>query len=323
MADLAAHAAPDAAVVDGRDRVLAKRVGIGPDGQRRTTREADAAVVAGAGVRVHPEPLPDDPGSALDRLLHRRLHPPLAVELAFGLGDDDLRPLLPAGQRLAQGLPHFANIIGPGERPHPGRADAADRGLDRVPGPPDRVGAARGQEVLAAGRRRIAIVDDQRHAVVLVEHGIADPGRKPVVPEAAVAHHRDRAPVAGLEGRGASGPQAVPHRRVADVERRKDREEMAADVGRHVELPELALEELHRREDRPFGATGAQAGGTLGDLRRSDRKRRRGRRLRDCDAGRELAEESREPLLEDRAGIFPCPRKQLLADEPRLQVGAP
>src|SRR5579864_4120558 len=47
---------------------------------------------------------------------------------------------------------------------------------------------ARGHDVLAAGRRRIEIIDDHDHAVVLVVDGVADRGGKPVVPEAAVAH---------------------------------------------------------------------------------------------------------------------------------------
>ena len=59
---------------------------------------------------------------------------------------------------------------------HPLDADALQRpmeiGLLRRFG---RVGGARGQHVLSAGRRRIVVVDDDdRHAVRLVEHGVAD-----------------------------------------------------------------------------------------------------------------------------------------------------
>ena len=55
-----------------------------------------------------------------------------------------------------------------------------------------RVVGARRQDVLAAGRRGIEIVDDQDDAVLLVEDGVADAGGQAVVPEAAVAHDRDR-----------------------------------------------------------------------------------------------------------------------------------
>ena len=55
VANLAAQPAADAAVVDMRDRIDLQRIGIGPDRQRRATREADAGMVAGAGVGVHAE----------------------------------------------------------------------------------------------------------------------------------------------------------------------------------------------------------------------------------------------------------------------------
>src|SRR4030095_6631613 len=45
----------------------------------------------------------------------------------------------------------------------------------------------------------------------------------------------------------------------ADIERRHDREQMAADVGRDVVRSELALDQLHGGEDRPFGTPGAEA----------------------------------------------------------------
>src|SRR3954470_21269765 len=50
--DLAAQAAADAGVEHSRDWVGTQRVGVGLDRQRRTAGEADAGVVAGAGVRV-------------------------------------------------------------------------------------------------------------------------------------------------------------------------------------------------------------------------------------------------------------------------------
>ena len=65
-----------------------------------------------------------------------------------------------------------------------------------------------------------------------------------------------------VEGRGRGRPEAVAHRRRADVEGRQDREQVAADIGRDVVLAELLLDQLHRREDRPLRAAGAEAGRT-------------------------------------------------------------
>ena len=56
MRDLTAKAATDTVVVDLRDRVFAQRIGIGRYGQRRTSREPDAGVVAGADVGIDAEP---------------------------------------------------------------------------------------------------------------------------------------------------------------------------------------------------------------------------------------------------------------------------
>ncbi len=175
-------------------------------------------------------------------LASRRLHAALLVEHAFGGGDDDLRPLVLRRQRLAQSVAHPADVVGAVDLPHPVRADALDRVDDAVVGLAARIERARGGNVLPAGRGRIKVVDDERHAVVLVEHGVADRGGQAIVPEAAVAEHRDRTLARRhVEGRGRGRAQAVAHRRRADVEGRQDREQMAADVGGDVMRPELLL----------------------------------------------------------------------------------
>ena len=94
-----------------------------------------------------------------------------------------------------------------------------------------RIERARGRDVLAAGRRRVEIVDDHDHAVLLVVDGVGDAGGQPVVPEAAVANHRDRL-LAGfdVERGGRRRAQPVAHGRRADVEWRQAGEQMAADV---------------------------------------------------------------------------------------------
>src|SRR5262249_10573672 len=47
-----------------------------------------------------------------------------------------------------------------------------------------RIERARRHDVLAAGRRRIEIIDHHDHAVMLVVDGIGDAGGQPVVPDA-------------------------------------------------------------------------------------------------------------------------------------------
>src|SRR3546814_6676228 len=63
---------------------------------------------------------------------------------------------------------------------------------------------------------------------------IPDSRRQSVVPEATVAHDRDCPLVPCLEGRGPRCSQTIAHGRIADVEGRQDRKEMAANVGRNV-----------------------------------------------------------------------------------------
>src|SRR5215212_7958210 len=51
---------------------------------------------------------------------------------------------------------------------------------------------------------------------------------------------------------------AIAHRGVADVERRQNREEVAADVAAHVMLAEFTLYQFHRRENRPLRTAGTE-----------------------------------------------------------------
>ena len=192
----------------------------------------------------------------------------------------------------------------------------------------------RGGDVLAAGRGRIAVVDDDQDVVALVEHGVADAAGQPVMPEAAVAHHRDGA-LAGLhvERRGAGGAEAVAHRGGADVERREDREQVAADVGADVMRAEFALDELHRGEDRPLRAAGAErrrpAVHLVGRSRPAPCVSRclsgatsaRGRRRRQ-QIGPHLVDELADAFAHHAAGVFAGHRQHVLAVHPGLDVGA-
>jgi hypothetical protein len=321
MTHLAAHAAADAAVLDMRDRILPQWIGIGLDRQRRAARQADAAMVAGAGVRIDAEPFAHDALAVLDRLGHQRLDAALAVELAFRLRDQHLGPLFGRHQRIADRIAHPCDVIGARHRPGPADADAAHRLFDRVVGLAVRRLGARGQDVLPARRRGITVVDDDRQIVVLVEDGIADAGGQAVMPEPAIAHDGNRTLVTRFERRRAGGAQPIAHRGVADVERRQDREQVAADVGRDVERAQFLLHQLHRREDRPFGATGAETGGPL--RHHCGRQGRGGRRrhLSRGTIGGMGAQELGNPVADHRPAVFARARQHFLADDPRLQVG--
>src|SRR6185437_16007538 len=112
------------------------------DGEGRTTGEADAGVIAGAGVRVDAEALADHTLAFLDGLLHQRTDAPLAIELTLALGNDHLGATKLRRQRLTQHLQSVRHIVGPG-MPHPLHADAADGIDDRVVPLPVLIGPAR------------------------------------------------------------------------------------------------------------------------------------------------------------------------------------
>src|ERR1019366_7176891 len=79
MRHLAADAAADAGVEHRRYRVAAQRIGVGLDRKRRAAREANARMVARAGVSIDAEALAHDALAGRDRLLHERLLAALLV----------------------------------------------------------------------------------------------------------------------------------------------------------------------------------------------------------------------------------------------------
>ena len=258
---LPAQSAADAGIDHLGHRLAAQRVGIGRERERGASRQPNAGMIAGAGIGIDAEALAHHALAALQALAHQRPHAPLLVEHAFRLGDDDLRPLDRGSERLLERVAHPADVIGARDRAHPVDADAAHRLLDRVLGRAHGIVGGGGGHVLPAGRRRVAVVDHDQHVVALVEDGVADARGEPVVPEAAVADERDGALAGrGIERAGAGAAQPVAHGGIAEVERRQDREQMAADVAAHVMRPELALDELHGGEDRPLRTAGAKRG---------------------------------------------------------------
>ena len=144
------------------------------------------------------------------------------------------------------------------------------------------------------------------------------------MPEAAIAHHRDGAPSPwrGLERGCTGGTEAIAHRGIADIERRQDREQVAADIGRHMKCAHLALDHLHRRENRPLWTTGAETRRALRHF--GVQSRITGGILPDLperDVGCELPQEILDPFSQHRSGIFAGARQHRLADHPRLAIG--
>ena len=122
-------------------------------------------MIAGADILVDAEARLHHALAVVDRLRRNGLFAALLVEHAFRRGDDDLRPLLRGGQRLLQRVAHLADIIGAVDLAHPVDADAAHRFSIGCLVAATLVVGARGEDVLAAGRRRIEIVDDDDDAV--------------------------------------------------------------------------------------------------------------------------------------------------------------
>ncbi len=188
--------------------------------------------------------------------------------------------------------------------------------------------------MLGARGRGIAVVHDDQDAVVAVEHGVGDARGQAVVPEPAVAHYRHGAFGEQRIDRGiARHAQAVAEHGVADVERRQGREQVAADVGRDVELAGLAFGELHRREHRALRTAHAKAW-WAGRHRASEQLRRfcfgceqSGAARLDVGEistlGRGLGDELRHTAQYHFAGVFAGHRQHVLAVDPRaVDVGA-
>src|SRR5262249_46546605 len=157
-----------------------------------------------------------------------------------------------------QGSPHVISV----GALHPLHAHTLDRIDDRVISLTMVIWGTGRWNVLTARRSRIAVVDDDRDVIMLVEDGIADAAGEAVMPETAVTHD-GYSPLASIRAeRGCGGStQAVAHDAVSHVEWRQGRERMAADVGADVQRPRFLLQNLHRREKRPLRTSGTQPRG--------------------------------------------------------------
>ena len=258
MGDFAAQPAADAAFDHGRHRIGAQRIGIGLDGQRRTSGQPDAGMIAGANVVVDAVARFHHALAALELLGIFGAHAALAHQHAFAVGDDHLEPALGGAHRLLQRVRHFRDAVG-AHRAQPLDAERAQRLLDADAGRrAAAVGLAR-RQILLAGGRGVAVLHHDQNAVALVEHVGGDAGDQAVVPEAAVAHDRDRALVHVRADRGGAGQRhAVAEDRIAERERREGRERMAADIGADMGRADLALHKLDGGEHRALRTAGAE-----------------------------------------------------------------
>jgi hypothetical protein len=116
------------------------------------------------------------------------------------------------------------------------------------------------EDVLRAGGRGVAVLEDQQHRVVAVEQRALHAGQQPVVPEAAVAHDGQH-PSAHVRRhpRAAGQAHAIAQDGVAGGKRLEGGEGVAADVGRHMQRAHRLLRQLDGREHRPLRAADAKA----------------------------------------------------------------
>ena len=145
------------------------------------------------------------------------------------------------------------------------------------------------------------------------------------MPEATVAHDRDRGPAAfRVERRSAGCAEPIAHGRIADIERWQCCKKVTPDVATDMEFAELLLQQLQAREYRPFRATGAQAWWTRRHMRCDiiDEFRHELQRvLRRLELSIEIFQEVDDARTQDLACVFPSHRQRALADEFRLATG--
>ena len=132
MGVLAAEPASDAAVEHRGDRVLAHRIRVRADRERGAAGNADARVIAGAGLRVDAEAFADDALALLHAPGDERLLAPRPIQRALALGDDDLGALVSRGEGFLEQVAHLVYLEGIRHGPGPLDPDATNRLFDGV-----------------------------------------------------------------------------------------------------------------------------------------------------------------------------------------------
>jgi len=83
MRNFAAVAATDATVIDKRNCLSLERIRIGLDSQRRAPTQANAGMIAGAGLLVDTKSIGKHSFAIVDGLRKKRFFPALLVQHAF------------------------------------------------------------------------------------------------------------------------------------------------------------------------------------------------------------------------------------------------
>ena len=144
--------------------------------------------------------------AAFEQRRDPRLDAALALELALALGDDHFEAGERRGERLFERAPHRRDVVACAPcasscTPRPSSVRSMvwlliDEALLRLSGGARlRLVVRRRDDVLRAGGRGVAVLHDDQHCVVAVEQRALHAGQQAVVPEAAVAHDRQRAAV--------------------------------------------------------------------------------------------------------------------------------
>src|SRR5262249_10916784 len=189
--DLAAEAAADARFNDSCHGVGAERIGRRLYRQRGATGQPDAGVIAGADLIVHAIARARHPLAALELFGVLGADTTLAGELAFAIGDDHFQPALGRLHRLLERIHHHADALG-AHRAQPLYAPRTKGLFDTHPRRRAAAAHRARWNVLLAGRGGVAVLHDDQHAVAFVEQVRRHTGDQPVMPEAAIAHDRNR-----------------------------------------------------------------------------------------------------------------------------------
>ncbi len=194
------------------------------------------------------------------------------------------------------------------------------------------VGRAR-RHVLLAGRRRVAVLHHDQHAVALVEQVRRHAGDQAVMPEAAVAHHRDRPLVeiradrrrrwrATCRSRGSNCP-SMNGAKVANEWQPISALIWVGPISRCISL----IAENTGRSGQPVQKVGGRGGNAPSAAAAcafcATHRVRLGRQCFGIDAGRLCCREEVAQALEQHVGrVFAGLRQHVLAVHAGLQIGA-
>src|ERR1700749_167729 len=111
MRYLAAQSASRAAIENRRHWIFSQWILVGLDSERRASRQANAGMIAGAGIGINAEPFANHALPFLGHICHQRLYAALFVESAFALRDDHFGTTLFCGECFDEGVAHFRNVV--------------------------------------------------------------------------------------------------------------------------------------------------------------------------------------------------------------------